>query len=464
MIERHHHHGADGDRGPARGQTADLHSASADAMETYRRDFEAAQPDAGREVIRVELEARAVDWSIAPGATFQAWTFNGRIPGPTIEGRVGDVLEIRFTNRLPEPTSIHWHGVRVPASMDGTDLVQGPVQPGETFVYRYRLTDAGTYWYHPHANETEQIERGLYGALVVRGDDEPVVDADRVLVFDDLALDRKGRMTKFGGLIQRHDGREGDVRLVNGEQEPTLSMPAGQVERWRIVNTSNARYLRLSIGGVPFRIIGTDGGLIEAPVPATEFLLPPADRVDLAVGPFDEGDELAIEALAYSRTTIKRRKTERFATLRVGPAAPSRASVPERLRTIEPLAPASASPTRTVTFGVKASLRRGMDFVINDEMHHVDAPVKVGELQIWDVVNATLMDHPFHLHGFFFQVLSVDGEPPAYRSWEDVVNLPPKTTTRIAWMPDDRPGRWMYHCHILEHHAGGMMAHFDVTS
>ena len=104
-----------------------------------------------------------------------------------------------------------------------------------------------------------------------------------------------------------------------------------------------------------------------------------------------------------------------------------------------------------------------MDFVVNDEMHHVDEPVRVGELQIWDVVNATLMDHPFHLHGFFFQVLSVDGEPPAYRSWEDVVNLPPKSTTRIAWMPDDRPGRWMYHCHILEHHAGGMMAHFDVV-
>jgi FtsP/CotA-like multicopper oxidase with cupredoxin domain len=257
-------------------------------MDTYQRDYDAAQPDAGREVITVDLEAREADWTIAPGSTFQASTFNGRIPGPTIEGRVGDVVEIRFTNRLAEPTSIHWHGLRVPASMDGTDIVQGPVQPGETFVYRYRLTDAGTYWYHPHSNETEQIERGLYGAIVVRGDNEPVLDAERVLVFDDLALDRKGGMAKFGGLIQRHDGREGDVRLVNGEQEPTLSMAAGQIERWRIINSSNARYLRLSIGGAPFRVLGTDGGLLEAPVSATEFLLPPADRVDVAVGPFEE--------------------------------------------------------------------------------------------------------------------------------------------------------------------------------
>src|SRR5437773_3641599 len=126
-------------------------------------------------------------------------------------------------------------------------------------------------------------------------------------------------------------------------------------------------------------------------------------------------------------------------------------------------APGSATPTRTVDFGIKYSLRRGIDFVVNNEMHHHDDPVKVGELQIWDVVNSTLMDHPFHLHGFSFQVLAVNGKPPACLSREDVVNLPPKSTTRIAWMPDDRPGSWMYHCHILEHHAAGMMGHFDVV-
>jgi FtsP/CotA-like multicopper oxidase with cupredoxin domain len=176
-----------------------------------------------------------------------------------------------------------------------------------------------------------------------------------------------------------------------------------------------------------------------------------------------EGEELAVEALRYWRTTIKRRKNERFATLRVGPAESSAAVVPDRLRVIEPLAPSSATPSRTVDFGIKYSLRRGMDFVVNGERHKVDAPVKIGELQVWGVVNSTLMDHPFHLHGYFFQVLSVNGKPPAFRSWEDVVNLPPKSTVRIAWMPDGRPGSWMYHCHILEHHATGMMGHFDVV-
>ena len=118
--------------------------------------------------------------------------------------------------------------------------------------------------------------------------------------------------------------------------------------------------------------------------------------------------------------------------------------------------------TRAVELGFKLSLRRGFDFVINGERHHHDEPVNVGELQVWDVVNTTQIDHPFHLHGFFFQVLEIDGKKPAWRSLEDVINVPPRATARIAWYLDDRPGMWMYHCHILEHHAAGMMAHFEV--
>jgi FtsP/CotA-like multicopper oxidase with cupredoxin domain len=456
--DRHHTH-----QHGHTGSNESLHSAPPGAAEAYQSAYAAAQPDAGRTVVSVQLEARETDWAIAPGATFEAWTFNGQVPGPTIEARVGDVLVVRLTNRLPEATTLHWHGLRVPAPMDGTDIVQHPLAPGDTFTYRFKLLDAGTFWYHPHSNEAVQMERGLYGALIVRSPDEPVLDREQVFVLDDLKLDRHANLAKFGGLVQWHDGREGDIRLVNGAREPVLSIAAGQIERWRIVNASSARYIRLSIGGRPFRLLGTDGGLIEAPVPATELLLAPADRADFAVGPFQEGEELAIEALKYSRSTIKHRKAERFATLRVGSASPSSAVIPARLRTIAPLAAPSAAPTRTVDFGIKLSLRRGVDFVINKERHHYDAPVKVGELQIWDVVNSTLMDHPFHLHGFFFQVLSVNSKPPAFRSWEDVVNLPPRSTTRIAWMPDDRPGKWMYHCHILEHHGAGMMAHFDVV-
>jgi FtsP/CotA-like multicopper oxidase with cupredoxin domain len=458
IMMEHHKHLAHGHHGPV------VHEPSADALADYQRAYEAAQPDPDRAVIRVELEARETDWEYAPGRFVRAWGYNGQVPGPVIEARVGDVLEVRLTNRLPEPTTIHWHGLRVPAAMDGTDMVQRPIEPGRSFTYRFRLPDAGTFWYHPHSNETVQLEKGLYGALIVRADDEPVLDAERILVLDDLKLDRKGRIAKFGGLIQRHDGREGDARLVNGKAEPDLPIAAGQIERWRVVNASSARYVRFSIGGTAFTILGTDGGLLEAPVTVTEVLLPPADRIDVAVGPFREGDVLPVEALKYSRTTIRKRKTERFATLKVGPARPSTAIIPERLRTISPLVDGPIAVNRTVKLGVRMNLRRGVDFLINKETHHRDAPVKVGEVQVWDVVNETLMDHPFHLHGFFFQVLEVNGQAPAWRSWEDVVNVPPRSTVRIAWLPDDRPGSWMYHCHILEHHAAGMMAHFDVVA
>ena len=126
----------------------------------------------GGNVVRYRLEAGEVDWEIAPGRKVRGYGFNGQVPGPILEAKQGVPLEIEFTNRLPEPTVIHWHGLRIPAAMDGTEVVQRPVQPGETFTYRFTPPDAGTFWYHPHANETEQLEKGLYGALIVRAADE----------------------------------------------------------------------------------------------------------------------------------------------------------------------------------------------------------------------------------------------------------------------------------------------------
>ncbi len=373
------------------------------------------------------------------------------------------MLVARLTNRLSEPTTIHWHGLRLPPAMDGTDDVQRPVAPGDTFEYRFPLPDAGTFWYHPHANETVQLERGLYGVLVVRGDDEPAVDAERVLVFDDVKLDRRGRVAGPGRFLEKHNGREGKTLLLNGQVAPVLELAAGQVERWRLVNVASARYVRFSLGGQQFRIIGSDGGLIERPVAATEVLITPADRAEVLVGPFVERTMLNIESLPYDRGLGLRKRPDVFGTIRVGPARSSAAAIPERLRTIEPLASAGPSETREVRLGGRMSVRNFVEFMVDGEPHHHGAPVKVGELQVWDLINETPIDHPFHLHGFFFQVLDVNGEAPAYASWEDTVNVPRKGRVRIAWLPDDRPGPWMAHCHILEHHAAGMMTHFHVV-
>lgn len=439
------------------------HAAPADLKAAYERAYEEAQPAPGRDVVSVDLAAGEFDWEFSPGRRTRAWGFNGSIPGPTIEARVGDVLEIRLTNNLSEPTAIHWHGLRVPAAMDGTDMVQRPLAPGETFTYRFLVPDAGTFWYHPHVNETIQLERGLYGALIVREREELVTDVERVLVFDDVQLDRQGQIKPPGWWKESHNGRVGSTRLINGKREPEIVVSAGQIERWRIVNSASARYLRLSIGGKPFKILGTDGGLITTPYETKEVLVAPADRVELAVGPFEEGETLAIESLKYNRGAFEIPKAEPFGTVCVGPRASSRARIPARLREIEPLVTGPVEPSRVVELGWKLSLKHGVDFTINKELHHHADSCAVGELQVWDIVNGSPVDHPFHLHGFFFQVVEVNGKPPAFLSWEDTVNIPARGRVRIAWIPDDRPGEWMYHCHILEHHAAGMMAHFDVV-
>lgn len=402
--------------------------------------------------VEIDLVASEFEWEYLPGQPTRVWGYNRQVPGPTIEANAGDTLVVRLHNQLPEPTTIHWHGLRIPAPMDGTEDTQPTVQPGAVFEYRFVLPDAGTFWYHPHTNETVQLERGLYGALVVRDPhEELVVDEDRTFVLRDVKLDRHAQIAKFGGFGQRHNGRKGNVLLVNGKPQPMQTVRAGQFERWRFINTASGRYFRLTLGGREFRIIGTDGGAIEAPVFATEVSLAPADRIEILAGPFGEGDTVQI---CDDRTTI--------AVVEVITRTASRAHIPARLRTIEPIAPFDTEPTRKLKLFAMPS-RQVIDFTVNGQAHLHDQPVRLGEVQVWEIVNLTPMHHPFHLHGYFFQVLSVNGKEPPYRSWEDTVDVPPLGRVRIAWKPEDRAGRWMYHCHILEHHAAGMMAHFETV-
>lgn len=412
-----------------------------------------------------QLTAAEFSWEISDGKRIRAMGFNGSVPGPTLTASKGDTVRVTVKNDLNEATVVHWHGIRLPSAMDGTDDVQRPILPGEEFTYQFVVPDAGTFWYHSHQNETYQMERGMYGALVVEEETGLEVDAERVLLIDDMKLDANNEFTKGNFLsrwIERHDGRQGKTHLINGREGGVIEMCAGQVERWRFVNASSARYFRLFLGGKTFKLIATDGGLIERPVEMTELMIVPGERVDILVGPFNEGETLLMEALPHDRMTMVKTGRDTYATIRVTSAKPSRFAMPETMRTIEPLASADAKVNRKVRFSVGPSLKHGIDFNVNGRTHDEDAPVAPGELQVWEVHNSSRMDHPFHLHGFFFQVLEVNGEAPAYLSWKDTVNLPPTSRVKIAWLPDNRLGRWMYHCHILEHHEAGMMGHFEV--
>ena len=412
-----------------------------------------------------QLTASEFEWKTSEQRTITAWGLNNSVPGPVLKAKKGDEMVIRVTNDLPEATVIHWHGIRLPAAMDGTDSVQKPIEPGEDFEYRFTVPDAGTFWYHSHFNETEQMERGMYGALVVEDELDPVFDDEKIFVIDDIKLDRNNEFRKGNAMqrwIERHDGRQGDIILINGIENPVINMNAGQTERWRFINASSARYVRLSLGGKTFRIIGTDGGLIESPVDVTEVMLIPGERIDIAVGPFSENEVFSIDSLKYNRMTFLRPRNAQMATVQVGASRPSIAALPNNLRKIESLASQDAATNRKIKFSVGASLKHGIDFLVNGETHNNDKPVYVDELQVWEISNTSLMDHPFHLHGYFFQVIEENGKAPGYKAWKDTYNLKPKSKIKIAWLPDNRPGMWMYHCHILEHHEAGMMGHFEV--
>ena len=410
------------------------------------------------------LEASVFQWEISNGKTIEAWGFNRQLPGPELRAKKGDTLVVKVKNNLPEPTIIHWHGIRLEAAMDGTGKVQDPIQPGEVFEYRFQLPDAGTFWYHSHYNETVQMERGMYGSLIVEDESDPTFDNDRVIMLDDMKLTKDNRFltgNRIQRFIERHDGREGNVNLVNGKEQPVINVNAGQTDRWRFINASSARYIRLHLQGRSFKIISTDGGLIQQPETATEVLLTPGERVDIVTDQLLEGESFGIEGLPYNRVTFLRPKKHLYGKVVAGDKQTTRAFLPRQLRTIEALAPQHAPVSRKVKLSVGPSLKNGLEFLVNNDVHVVDKPVNLGELQVWEVANASLMDHPFHLHGFFFQVIEENGKAPATITWKDTYNLKPRTRVKMAWMPD-RVGTWMYHCHILEHHEAGMMATFEV--
>jgi FtsP/CotA-like multicopper oxidase with cupredoxin domain len=177
-----------------------------------------------------QLTASEFEWNISENRTIRAWGFNDSLPGPVIRAKKGDTVIVTVKNNLHEPTIIHWHGIRLSSSMDGTDDVQSPILPGQEFEYRFEVPDAGTFWYHSHENETEQMERGMYGALIVEDDTDPVLDKERIFMIDDMKLTRSNDF-KHGGFlhrwIERHDGREGETLLINGKENPLIEMHAG---------------------------------------------------------------------------------------------------------------------------------------------------------------------------------------------------------------------------------------------
>ena len=447
---------------------------AASAISRSKLPEEAQAPtDAQTPTVALTLTAAPARLELVPGVLTDVYAFNGSVPGPTIEVEEGDRVVIHFQNDLPVPSTIHWHGLQLPFIADGSPF--HPIAPGAShdYVFTVQPGTAGTYWYHPHPHHHtgQQVGRGLYGAFIVRAPDDPLPAdlPEQVLVLSDNRFLPDGSFDfpeahSMAGRIDAENGREGDVLFVNGTVMPTLAIRSGEVQRWRIINASAARVYRLALPGHTFLHVGSDGGLFERPVEVEEIVLANSERVELLVrGTGAPGSRVMLQTLPYDRYIPQTRpagwnQPRELLTLAYTDASPVEPpALPEVLRPVLPIDTTEATATRVMALTQGFINGRAMD------MDRVDVQARLGATEIWQIENLVGMDHPFHLHGFRFQVLDRNGVPEPFPSWKDTVNVPKHETARFIVRYDAFPGKWMFHCHILDHEDNGMMGVLEIN-
>jgi FtsP/CotA-like multicopper oxidase with cupredoxin domain len=418
------------------------------------------------------------------------WTYNGAAPGPTIRVRQGDTLRVTVSNELPEETTVHWHGIRLPNAMDGVPhLTQKPIAPGESFVYEFAPPDAGSFWYHPHANSAEQVPRGLHGALIVEEPDPPQVDRDEIWVLADWRLTKDAKLAgDFGNFRDMsHDGRLGNAVTINGRDVEEWPLRTGERIRLRLVNACSARIFALEFKDHRPFVIALDG----QPVSPREaergrVVLGPAERADLILdatgkpgqrsGVIDaeaRGNAYKLVELVYAAAALREGAfppPPRLKANKLPEPDPARA---ERRR-IAFTGGMMGGPFEAVLDGKTLDPRglaaRGKFWAINGaagsdhRAGHHEPPLltlKRGTHCVLEMENDTAWHHPIHLHGHSFRVIARSGVALKERDWRDTVLMAPRERLDIAFVADN-PGDWMFHCHILDHQQGGMMGNIRV--
>jgi FtsP/CotA-like multicopper oxidase with cupredoxin domain len=432
--------------------------------------------------LTLTLEAAMGSGSVA-GRDATTLRYNGGLPGPTLRLRPGDHLGIDLVNNLAQPTNLHTHGLQVsPRGNSDNPFVM--IDPGRTFHYDYQIPDNhpfGTFWYHPHHHGlvADQVFAGLYGAIVIDEPDPPPVSTDRVLVISDITLDSSGTVRPATGM-QRMSGREGDLVLVNGQANPVLAAQPGTRERWRIVNACVSRYLRLRLAGQDLQLLGVDLPLGGQPQPVDELLLAPGNRAELLIT--TRTGTSILQTFSYDRGTAMGMgmgggmgsqgsgsdgSVIDLATLAVtGPPAPAVATISPR-PALPDLRATAITTRRTLTLAMGMGMGSGdSGFTIDGrgfDPSRVDHTVAAGAVEEWTITNTSSMDHPFHLHVWPVQILSIAGRGIDSPTWQDVVNVPAHSSTVVRIALDTYTGRTVYHCHILDHEDNGMMGVIDVV-
>jgi FtsP/CotA-like multicopper oxidase with cupredoxin domain len=441
----------------------DASSVEARLLREFAPSYSARAPHA-RYTREYSLRAAQGEVEVADGHELAVWSYNGQVPGPTLRVRLGEAVRIELTNDLPQPTTIHWHGVRVPNAMDGVPgVTQPPVEPGESFVYEFTPKDAGTFWFHPHVRGSEQIERGLYGVLVVEDRRPLEYSHDVVWVLDDWLLDADGQIhPEFNTRRDlAHDGRWGNVVVVNASTRTELVVKPGERIRLRLVDSANGRVFAPHFAGLRARVIAVDGMYTRTPLNPIGFELAPGNRLDLdiviphdAAGrTFEITDHFTRRPLVLARIRVE--DTAPVATPTF--AAPSNPHVPEWREALE------LEPTETYHLDARAGGPLGIEWTINGKPwgDHDTTRLPAGRWAKIRFVNDSYRLHPMHIHGQFFKVLARNGAAVEESTFRDTVLLRREETVDVGMVPLDW-GKWLMHCHILEHAESGMRTLVEV--
>ena len=425
------------------------------------------------------LTASKTSKRLVPGDEYKdasVWAFNQSLPGPELRFKKGDTLSVDFLNQLDEGSSIHWHGIRNINAMDGVaGLTQPEVMPDGQFRYEFTLNDSGTYWYHSHAKTWSQVARGLYGPLIVEGESDPTVDHDLVLMIDDWLLASNGTIEEasFGSLHDwAHGGRLGNWLTVNGESLPTIEVARNSRIRLRLINAANARIFGLNIPASAF-LIAEDG----YPVPvqqSQDVVLAPAQRADFIVD-LEDTDLTIAETLngekPYPAAIIKVVESNKPLVTKDVLKQPQLEAPPQSIDVSIPLhmqGGAMGNLSEATYNGQLRPIRElaqtykkawAFNGVITEHHDHL-AKIDIGQAVSIEVWNDTRWNHAMHLHGHHFWIQKEDGT--FLDGKRDTYLFQRGEKANLVFVADN-PGLWLFHCHMLEHHAAGMGAVIEIS-
>ena len=444
-------------------------SASDTATATTASSAPAERP--GGQVKDFSLRVGRLRWELAPGEVINAYAYNGQVPGPELRVQEGDSVRVRVTNALTEPTTIHWHGVDVPVTMDGAPgLSQQPIEPGGTFIYEFVAKPAGTRWYHAHVNELAQQGGGLAGALIIEPRDtasgrqrEYVVVAQQWAGPSSEHASGQSPATGMTSGAMGDDSSESDRFTVNGKAYPNaapLVVRQGERVRLRLINAGTSATQVFALAGHQLVVTHTDGNPLAVPVPV--------DTVPLGVGERADVEFLASSPGRWQLGSIASGQADRG--LGVDVVYQGHETDPVRYPALNDLHVAGydamtggplpgAKPDRTHELVLSGGMMNDSgDWTINGRTYPGTEPlaVRTGERVRVRLVNMSMEDHPMHLHGHSFQVVAI-GDRPVPGPFKDTLTLRHMDSYDVEFVAAN-PGRWLFHCHNLDHMMGGMIA------